>query len=180
MIALDISPVRLALAKHNARIYGVDDRIDFILMDYIAFARTYLARPVERRTIDVIFLSPPWGGLSYLTMSPQKEKSELEAVQQLEYSLEDIVPISGDKLFQLSRRITANIAFFLPRNVNLTEISDLTKSETRKNSNHDLVLTQRVIPNEEHIEVEEEYMSGKLKAVTCYFGSLVAGQEDMF
>lgn len=180
MIALDISPVRLALAKHNDRIYGVDDRIDFILTDYIAFARTYLARPVERRSIDVIFLSPPWGGPSYLTMSPQKEKSELETVHQQEYSLENIVPISGDKLFQLSRRITPNIAFFLPRNVNLTEISNLRKSETRINPNYDLVSTQRVIPNEEHIEVEEEYMGGKLKAVTCYFGGLVAGQEDIF
>jgi len=33
---------------------------------------------------------------------------------------------------------------------------------------------------EEEVEVEEEYMGGKLKAVTCYFGGLVAGQEHLF
>jgi trimethylguanosine synthase len=30
------------------------------------------------------------------------------------------------------------------------------------------------------IEVEEEWMGSKLKALTCYFGGLVAGQEHLF
>lgn len=32
----------------------------------------------------------------------------------------------------------------------------------------------------ERVEVEEEYLGGKLKALTCYFGGLAQGQEDMF
>ncbi|KDN45131.1 hypothetical protein RSAG8_05046, partial [Rhizoctonia solani AG-8 WAC10335] len=40
VIALDISPTRLAIARHNAVIYGVADRIDFILGDYVSFARS--------------------------------------------------------------------------------------------------------------------------------------------
>ena len=34
VIAIDIDPVRLACAKHNATIYGVADRIEFILGDF--------------------------------------------------------------------------------------------------------------------------------------------------
>ena len=34
VIAIDIDPVKLACARHNAEIYGVVDRIDFILGDY--------------------------------------------------------------------------------------------------------------------------------------------------
>ena len=33
---------------------------------------------------------------------------------------------------------------------------------------------------EEHVEIEEEWMGNKLKALTCYFGGLATGQEDMF
>lgn len=33
---------------------------------------------------------------------------------------------------------------------------------------------------DERIEVEEEWMGSKLKALTVYFGGLAAGQEHMF
>lgn len=35
MIAIDIDPVKLECARHNARIYGVEDRIEFIQADYM-------------------------------------------------------------------------------------------------------------------------------------------------
>ena len=34
VIAIDIDPVKIACARHNAEIYGVADRIEFILGDY--------------------------------------------------------------------------------------------------------------------------------------------------
>lgn len=34
MIGIDIDPVKIACARHNAEIYGVADRIEFILGDY--------------------------------------------------------------------------------------------------------------------------------------------------
>ena len=33
---------------------------------------------------------------------------------------------------------------------------------------------------EEQVEVEEEWMGTKLKALTCYFGGLAQGQEHLF
>ena len=34
MIAVDIDPVKIACAIHNAEIYGVADRIEFIVGDF--------------------------------------------------------------------------------------------------------------------------------------------------
>lgn len=50
--------MKLECAKHNAEIYGVADRIEFIQGDYLALAPSLKA--------DVVFLSPPWGGPEYL------------------------------------------------------------------------------------------------------------------
>ena len=38
MIAIDIDPVKLHCARHNARIYGVEDRIEFIQGDFFKLA----------------------------------------------------------------------------------------------------------------------------------------------
>jgi len=58
VIAIDISEEKIRCARHNAAIYGVEDRIEFIVGDYLKLAPTLKA--------DVVFLSPPWGGPDYL------------------------------------------------------------------------------------------------------------------
>lgn len=40
MIAIDVDPKKLDLAKHNAAIYGVDDKIDFLQGDFFDLAHT--------------------------------------------------------------------------------------------------------------------------------------------
>jgi trimethylguanosine synthase len=166
------------LARHNAAIYGVADRIEFILADYISFANAYLSRPNPTRRIDVVFLSPPWGGPGYISPSENHVSTDDNADFQDElethaqYSLSRIQPIHGADLFRLTKRISDNIAYFLPRNADLNEISALGLLEK----------DESVTPNDESrmIEVEEEWMGSKLKALTCYFGGLVAGQEYVF
>lgn len=59
VLAVDIDPVRLDMARHNAAVYSVDNRIDFIQGDFLQLAPHLHA--------DVVFLSPPWGGPDYLT-----------------------------------------------------------------------------------------------------------------
>lgn len=173
VIAMDNSPLRLALARHNAIIYGVEDRIEFILGDFLSFAKAYRGYGADKAKspIDVVFLSPPWGGPSYLTDSPTKEKglpsfdtSHPESGVQTErrYTLDMISPIPGDDLIELTRNITNNIAFFLPRNTDVNQISAL------------------VPEKDEMVEVEEGWMGNKLKALTCYFGGLAVGQEHLF
>lgn len=185
VIALDIDPTRLALARHNATIYGVADRIEFIQTDYITFANSYLSLPPSStRKIDIIFLSPPWGGPSYLAGSTndaaaasiqQGDEVVLPIEAHPEYSLASIHPIHGAELFRLSRRITRNIAYFLPRNTKLEEISALIPTELVNGNGKG-----KGAEPSEMVEIEEEWMGSKLKALTCYFGGLAGGQEHLY
>lgn len=59
VIAIDIDPEKLRLARHNAEVYGVAEHIDFLCGDFMALAAGLRA--------DVVFLSPPWGGPDYAT-----------------------------------------------------------------------------------------------------------------
>ncbi|KAH0836894.1 RNA cap guanine-N2 methyltransferase-domain-containing protein [Lanmaoa asiatica] len=176
VIALDISPVRLALARHNAVIYGVADRIEFILADYISFAHAYISRPSGRRHIDVVFLSPPWGGPDYILqgnsdVEPVSEQSDALPEGHPEFSIANIKPIHGADLFRLTREITRNVAYFVPRNTSLDEISGLLTDRAPSLLDQD---------SAEMVEVEEEWMGTKLKALTCYFGGLADGQQHLF
>ncbi|XP_025936261.1 trimethylguanosine synthase isoform X1 [Apteryx rowi] len=59
VIAIDIDPEKLSLARNNAEVYGVADQIEFICGDFMVLASDIKA--------DVVFLSPPWGGPDYAT-----------------------------------------------------------------------------------------------------------------
>lgn len=59
VIAIDIDPVKIALARNNAEVYGIADKIEFICGDFLLLASCLKA--------DVVFLSPPWGGPDYAT-----------------------------------------------------------------------------------------------------------------
>lgn len=190
VIAIDNSPVKLALARHNAALYGVVDRIDFVLADFVQFAKALSSSTGRKRKIDVVFLSPPWGGVNYQSLSPSKSTPNLDSagshitnnglafiqdndaeedwVQSNEYGLANLKPLHGKELFNLARRITPHVAFFLPRNQDLQEVSDL------------VTMGQNGASETEKIEVEEEWMGNKLKALTCYFGGLAEGQDHLW
>ncbi|KAK4827649.1 hypothetical protein QYF61_020421 [Mycteria americana] len=59
VIAIDIDPEKLSLARNNAEVYGVADQIEFVCGDFMVLAADLQA--------DVVFLSPPWGGPDYAT-----------------------------------------------------------------------------------------------------------------
>jgi len=172
VIAIDSDETRLRLARHNAAIYGVADRIEFLLGDFVQFAKTLIGRGGARqggRVVDVVFLSPPWGGPSYLQGTDSSSPSD--SSQHPEFQLSDVTPIHGSELFKLAEHITPNIAYYLPRNTNLQEVSDLvTNAEMGIKGKNKARM----------VEVEEEWMGEKLKALTCYFGGLVQGQEGLF
>jgi trimethylguanosine synthase len=57
VIAIEISAERLAMARHNAVLYGLQHKIEFICGDFFDVAPSLAA--------DGVFLSPPWGGPLY-------------------------------------------------------------------------------------------------------------------
>lgn len=94
--------MKIELARNNAEVYGVSDRIEFIIGDYYALAPTLKA--------DVVFLSPPWGGPSY---SSKKT-----------FNIDDIMSNygGGKYLYELTRQVTENIAYFLPKNIDVKQV----------------------------------------------------------
>ena len=132
VVAIDIDPEKIELARNNARVYGVEERIEFIIGDFLALAPTMKA--------DSVFLSPPWGGPKYL--------------QQDVYPLSGISPPALD-IFDAACQITENIAFFLPRNVDVDEVIRL------------------AVPGAS-VEVEQNFLNRRVKTVTAYYGNLIS------
>jgi hypothetical protein len=54
VVAIEINENRLAMARHNAMLYGVADRIEFIVGD--------ACRLLPELNSDLLFIDPPWGG----------------------------------------------------------------------------------------------------------------------
>lgn len=205
VIALDISPVRLACAKRNAEIYGVADRITFILGDWVSWSKDYVKREAAGQVaaedeVEVVFLSPPWGGINYQSLgsaladtaaTPQSEK--LKAISHPtvpstptpalpppsatsaaphSYPLSALTPLPGDQLFALARALTPHVAYYLPRNVDIEEVARLPESCPRRTAEGE------VVEGVERVEIEEEWMGWKMKAVTAYYGDLAVGATE--
>lgn len=146
VIAIDIDPVKIRMAKHNAAIYGVADKIEWIVGNSIDLLPSLRA--------DVVFLSPPWGGVDYSRTC---------------FSLNDMLVkgVSGLDLFAKVRKVSKNIAYYLPRGTPTAVLEALTPSEP--------------------VECEKIFLNLQLKVVTAYYGDLVArdvldapAEEDVF
>jgi len=103
VIAVDIDKDKIAMARHNSRVYGVEHKIDFIVGDFF--------QVVPYIKADVVFLSPPWGGPKYVN----QEVFDLKKMGALG-------SINGLHVFDVARSITENIAYFVPRNSNREQL----------------------------------------------------------
>ncbi|PWN50430.1 S-adenosyl-L-methionine-dependent methyltransferase [Violaceomyces palustris] len=336
VIAIDIDPDKILLARNNARVYGVEANIEFICGDFVEFAKAHarvkelangvrprpgvieqmmedekLWRGAHKAKVDVVFLSPPWGGVSYsdpstltpssldsntvghhqersplprkqartekssewkqieggrrdpstpdpialekaevsqavldrsLTTSPRDEEEDKEEDGEEEdkeeeeevkeegeeeedkdegkggsnedwdeskietpprgaseivgtgslppltpkqarrnpkyadlYPLSHLQPLHGSALFQLASSFTHNIGYYLPRNVDLDEVSQLGLDITTSSSFSSVGEKAEEIGR---IDVEEQYLDRGLKALMCYFGNLASDWDS--
>ncbi|CAO1433558.1 unnamed protein product [Diamesa hyperborea] len=134
VIAIDIDPKKIEMARHNAMVYGVSDRIEFIVGSYFDL--------VDGLKANVVFLSPPWGGPEYM---------KKEVIYDLEESL---LPVAASKLMSETRKITDNIALYLPRNSNTSQLALLAGAGNA-------------------VEIEQNFLDRKLIALTAYYGNLI-------
>ncbi|XP_037236619.1 trimethylguanosine synthase isoform X1 [Falco rusticolus] len=132
VIAIDINPEKLSLARHNAEVYGVADQIEFVCGDFMVLAADLQA--------DVVFLSPPWGGPDYAT-------AEI-------FDIQTMICPDGFEIFRLSKKITNNIVYFLPRNADIDQVASLAGPGGK-------------------VEIEQNFLNNKLKTITAYFGDLI-------
>ncbi|XP_028783941.1 uncharacterized protein LOC114739992 [Neltuma alba] len=138
VIAIDVDPRKIDYATHNAAIYGVGDQIDFIIGDFFLLAPKLKA--------DTVFLSPPWGGPDYAKVMTYDMKTMLK-------------PHDGYVLFQAAKEIASRVVMFLPRNIDVNQLAELSLSACPPWS----------------LEVEKVFLNGKLKAVTAYFSDTTVG-----
>ncbi|XP_051134631.1 uncharacterized protein LOC127253878 [Andrographis paniculata] len=132
VIAVDIDPKKIEFARHNASLYGVDSNIDFINGDSFSLAAKLKA--------DTVFMSPPWGGPDYSKV----KKFDLTTM---------LKPLDGQSLFDAGKKIASKMIMFLPRNVDVNQLAELSLSANPPWS----------------LEVEQNFLNGRLKGVTAYF-----------
>lgn len=67
-------------------------------------------------------------------------------------------------MYDLAARLTPNICMYLPRTVSLDEVAGLVSDKEKNQSTT-------------FLNVEEQWLNNRCKAISCYFGSLEE-QED--
>lgn len=103
VIGCDIDLQKIKFAKNNAKVYGVENQCEFIVGDFRDMVKSF-----KDSRVDAVFLSPPWGGVDYLSTQ--------------NYSLSAMKP-NGFNLIDLCRKhLSPNIGFLLPRNVDADEL----------------------------------------------------------
>ena len=106
VLSCDIDFIKLQCAQFNANnVYEVGHKINFIMQDFFNLHNT-LSEDIK---IDMVFLSPPWGGVNYFH-AKEADISEF--------------PIDCFKIYTHCVRFLKceNLVFFLPRNVNLEQV----------------------------------------------------------
>ncbi|SCU95889.1 LAMI_0F04258g1_1 [Lachancea mirantina] len=108
---VDFSMEHLYCAYRNAKAYDVEDRIWLKYGDWNRLARK---GRFEKLGVDCVFASPPWGGPNYLKRAVFDVETQLE-------------PLGLREMLKGFLRVSSNVAMFLPRNSNLSQISQITR-----------------------------------------------------
>ena len=104
VFAIDIDPKKIEICKNNCKIYNCKDNIYFIECDFLKIEQY---EPIKVKA-DYIFLSPPWGGISY-------KNSDI-------YSIKDSMTPDISEIIKVSLRIVKYIMFYVPRTLMLEEL----------------------------------------------------------
>ena len=100
VIACDIDPVKITLAKHNAAVYGVAHKIEFIVGDFFELCDSIKG--------DAIVTSPPWGCPNY--------NSRL---------ITEPSAILLNRILEAGKSITSKMLLHLPKNLNKFKVCTL-------------------------------------------------------
>lgn len=103
----DINAERVRMAKANARIYSVEDKITFLSEDFFVAAKHVSA--------GAVYIDPPWGGPSY----SQKEL----------FSLRDFSP-DGVAILQISFQLFPEVILRVPSNFDMHELQQFDRKFT--------------------------------------------------
>ena len=92
------------MAKNNAKIYGVEDKINFICGDYFNEA--------PKIDAEVVYLDPPWGGPDYKNIE--------------KFKLEHFSP-NGNEILELAFKNFKKVVMRVPKNFDFEELEKFKK-----------------------------------------------------
>ena len=104
VFAIEKDKTRLEMARHNAGIYGVEDKIIFILEDFLVEAPKIEA--------DGVFLDPAWGGPEYKKLGG--------------FKLSNFIP-DGNDILNLSFKHFKKVALKVPDFFDFNELNKFRK-----------------------------------------------------
>ncbi|VDP85751.1 unnamed protein product [Echinostoma caproni] len=164
VIAIEVDPTRVAMAMHNAEVYGVRSQIEFVCADFFDWARAELGRCQSRNShtsppYAALFMSPPWGGPAYL----DEDVFDLDWIQFGPHNA--AVGCTFWFSVQLASQLTGgNVLLFLPRNSNMAQLPLLSQCINST--------TFWSTPSKLSLEVEVNVLNAKFKAISIYSNSL--------
>ena len=80
--------------------------------------------------------------------------TSLDYVYSPVYDLKTMIPLDGLKVFEAALSVTENVAYYVPRNVNVDQLCSLAGPGGQ-------------------VEVEQNVLNNKTKTVTAYYGNLI-------
>lgn len=191
VVCVDIDRKKLIMAAKNASVYGIDpSKIVLVASDATEVLGLYRDGKLLEKLlqhddltsqdktsrdgytihglealpshIDCVFLSPPWGGTDYLTSGSNTLSYKLSGIKIMcsKGNMEDSSmrdhECSGGELLSAAAQASNNkaVVCFLPRNIDGFDVAKCAwMAGYRSNS---------------HIELEQNILNAKLKAVTVY------------
>lgn len=134
IIAIEENEAAMDCAKHNARLYGVADRITWVLGDCFEV----LARETQwHGSHALIFASPPWGGNSNDFQS-SKRPSDLPILElgpgyrtDSIFNLLTMQPYNLFHLLSTLRTCTLRIVLYLPRTSDIRQLAHCADTSER-------------------------------------------------
>ena len=103
--AIEKDEKRLRMARYNAKIYGVDEKIEFVLGDFFEKA--------PQMKTEGVFLDPSWGGPSYENLK--------------KFKLSDFIP-DGNDISKLAFGHFSKVAIKIPDNFDVSELEKFGKA----------------------------------------------------
>ena len=144
--AVEKDPIVLQCARHNAKVYGVENKITWFEGDCFDILRRQLK---DLGPYSVLFASPPWGGrfqlfcplvrrIYWLTFGFKKKKKKKGPAYRSDhiFDLHTMVPYSLHKLYSEFSAFSEHMVLYLPRTSDLRQLAKGVKDGHRALAMH--------------------------------------------
>lgn len=159
MYAIEKDPAVLKCAKHNTRVYGVENRITWFEGDCFHILKNQLK---DLAPYSIVFASPPWGGMSRLLCLPSLLWYSILILEltvnagpgyrsDKVFNLRTMEPYSLATLYNEYSTFSEHMVLYLPRTSDVRQLAKL-------------------VPDDQKVTVMHYCMEGASKALCIFYG----------